>query len=59
MEFSNLKPKKLFIFREMELSYIFSKKPFLIFQETELFKTTSYISGGNFPSLKSKKKKTL
>ena len=39
----------------MELSYIFSKKDFLIFRETELFLKTSYISGGNFPSKKNKR----
>ena len=35
--------------------YIFSKKAFLIFWETELFRKTSYISGGNFLSSKNKK----
>ena len=34
--------------------YIFSKKALLIFRETELFKITSYIEGGNFQSVKNK-----
>ena len=46
-----------FIFQKIKLSLpkikkflIFSqKKAFLIFWELELFKNTSYISGGNFP----------
>ena len=36
----------------MELPYILSNKAFLIFEERELFKKTSYISGGNFTSTK-------
>ena len=42
-EFSSPKLKKLLIFHEIELSYIFSKKKlFVIFQEIRLFKKTSY-----------------
>ena len=33
----------------------FLKKGFFIFQEMELLKKTSYISGGKFPSSKNKK----
>ena len=40
MEFSSLNVKNFFIFSQ--------KKAFLIFREMELFKKTSYISGGNF-----------
>ena len=43
IELSSLKLKKLLIFWEMELSYIFSTKAFLIFWKTELFKKTSYV----------------
>ena len=49
-------------FQKMELSspkikksLYFSKKAFLIFQETKLFKRTFYISRGNFQSSKNKK----
>ena len=41
----------------MELSTPNIKK-FLMFQEMELFKKTSCISGGNFPSSKNEKKET-
>ena len=53
----NKKPtlKKLFIFQEMEISYIFSKKAYPIFREMDLFKKASYISVENFPSSKDKK----
>ena len=39
----------------LKIYYIFSKITFLIFREVEHFLKTSYISGGNFPSLKNKK----
>ena len=44
MQLSSPKIKKVLIFSQ--------KKTFLIFGEIELFKKTSYISGGNFPSSK-------
>ena len=44
---------------QSEQFLIFSpKKAFPVFWEMELFKQTSYISVGNFPVLKKKKKKT-
>ena len=47
MELSSPKTKKFLIFAR--------EKSFLIFLDLKLFKTTSYISGGNYPSLKTKK----
>ena len=47
MELSSPKTKKCLIFAR--------EKSFLIFLDLKLFKTTSYISGGNYPSLKTKK----
>ena len=47
MELSSHKIKKFLIFSQ--------KKAFLMFWEMELFKKTSYISGGNFTCSKNKK----
>ena len=57
MELSSSNIKKFLIFQEMELSSSNIKK-ILIFPEMDLSSLyLSYISGGNFPSLKKKKKK--
>ena len=47
-ELCSPKLKKLLTFWKMKLSYIFSKKAFLNFQEMKLFKKFSFISGGKF-----------
>ena len=39
-----------FLTLRWKISYIFSEKSFSYILEMELFKKTSYISGGNFPS---------
>ena len=51
MELSGTEIKKFLIFSH--------RKPFLIFRERKLFKKTSYILGGNFPSLQNKKIPTV
>ena len=44
--------KSNFLALRLKKFYIFLKKAFLIFQEMELFKKASCISGENFPSSK-------
>ena len=48
-------PKKFFIFEETEIP----KRNFVLFQETETLKKTSYISGSDFPNSKYKKNPLL
>ena len=69
MEVSGSNIKKFLIFSHKKAFLIFPKwnflifreaetpKKFSIFQKTELFQETSYISRSNFSSSKSKKKK--
>ena len=49
--------RKTLVFLEVELSYIFSKKVFLILGKMEPPKKSFYMSEGNFLSSKKKKKK--